>query len=87
MQGNDFDYTNTSLSNMLLKLKNRKALCEFLFSIGWHLPNFSCYSHEFVFSWLQGKKQVSFILNFIFLFSSCLKFQKAMKSAYLHLIL
>ena len=65
---NNIDYCETSLNNVIAKIKNEKTLREFLFSMGWYLPDFTSYSHEFVFLWLQGKKQVSSLLIFFILF-------------------
>ena len=56
---NNTEYCQTSLTNVIGKIKNRKTLKEFLFQMGWYLPDFTSYSHEFVFHWLQGKKYVS----------------------------
>lgn len=59
MDNSEIEYCNTSLFCVLKKIKNRKLLREFLFSIGWYIPNHSSFNHEFVFLWLQNKKNVS----------------------------
>ena len=66
---NNSEYCDTSLNNVIAKIKNRKTLREFLFQMGWYLPDFTSYSHEFVFLFLQGKKQVNFILIYSYFFS------------------
>ena len=66
---NNTEYTQTSLNNVIAKIKNRKTLKEFLFQMGVYLPDLTSFSHEFVFLWLQGKKQVSIFLFIFFLFS------------------
>jgi len=69
MENNSIEYCETSLNNVIAKIKNRKTLREFLFQMGWYLPDFTSYSHEFVFHWLQNKKQVSLFYFILFVFS------------------
>ena len=69
MENNSIEYCETSLNNVIAKIKNRKTLREFLFQIGWYLPDFTSYSNEFVFHWLQNKKQVSLFYFILFVFS------------------
>lgn len=62
MESNNTEFYNTTLHSLLAKIKCRKVLREFLFTMGYFLPDFTSFSHEFVFLWLQGKKFVSKII-------------------------
>lgn len=56
---------NSSIVNIhsiLPKIRNRKILREFVFSLGFNLPDLTIYSHDFVLRWGSGNKQVGFLL-------------------------
>jgi len=50
---------NLNLQEILPRIRNRAVLREFCFSLGFWLPDYSCYSHQFVLGWGKGEKNVS----------------------------
>lgn len=52
------NHSIVNVNSVLPKIKNRKLLQEFCFELGYLLPDFTCFSHEFVFLWGAGRKNV-----------------------------
>lgn len=65
----DNGYRETNLFSILKKLKNREALSQFIFSMGYYLPPISSFSHEYCFMWLSGSKKVRLFKNEAFDYS------------------
>ncbi len=68
LNNNISNENNTLLVNVygvISKIKNRKLLIEFCFNLGFILPNFGCFSHDFVLKWAIGLKKVCIFINYI----------------------